>query len=203
MNRPLLITDCDEVLLHFVKHFGEWLDEAHAIDFAIDRHDFGEALRRKADGTIVAMDDIWPLIDGFFHNEMHRQTPVPGAQAALARIGGEADVVVLTNLQDHHQAGRAAQLDAIGIAHRVITNQGGKGEAVARLIAEFQPSTAVFVDDLPHHHKSVAKHTPDVWRLHMVAEPSLAERIPPAADAHARIDQWDEAADWILDRFAG
>ena len=31
--RPLLITDCDEVLLHMVRHFGTWLGEAHGIDF--------------------------------------------------------------------------------------------------------------------------------------------------------------------------
>ena len=27
MSRPLLITDCDEVLLHMVAHFADWLDE--------------------------------------------------------------------------------------------------------------------------------------------------------------------------------
>ena len=34
MGRPLLLTDCDEVLLHMVAHFQDWLGEAHAIDFA-------------------------------------------------------------------------------------------------------------------------------------------------------------------------
>ena len=29
MSRPLLITDCDEVLLHMVSHFEEWVAEAH------------------------------------------------------------------------------------------------------------------------------------------------------------------------------
>ena len=28
MKRPLLITDCDEVLLHMVSHFRTWLGEA-------------------------------------------------------------------------------------------------------------------------------------------------------------------------------
>ena len=35
MSRPLLITDCDEVLLHMVSHFADWLDEAHDIDFGL------------------------------------------------------------------------------------------------------------------------------------------------------------------------
>ena len=34
--RPLLITDCDEVLLHMVSHFADWLSEAHALAFDLD-----------------------------------------------------------------------------------------------------------------------------------------------------------------------
>jgi hypothetical protein len=36
----------------------------------------------------------------------------------------------------------------------------------------------------------------------MVSEPTLAPNVPPAAFAHARIDDWREAADWIASRFA-
>ncbi len=48
MNRPLLITDCDEVLLHMVSHFDAWLDEAHGIDFAFESGDFGGSGQRPA-----------------------------------------------------------------------------------------------------------------------------------------------------------
>ncbi len=58
----------------------------------------------------------------------------------------------------------------------------------------------MFVDDLPVHHASVAKHAPQVQRLHMVAEPRLAAAMPTAEHAHARIDDWATAANWILDR---
>ncbi|HEX8442082.1 MAG TPA: HAD family hydrolase, partial [Allosphingosinicella sp.] len=61
---------------------------------------------------------------------------------------------------------------------------------------------AVFVDDLAVHHESVAKHAPQVWRLHMIAEPRVAPHIPPAPHAHARIDDWGEAVGWIEARFA-
>ena len=47
----------------------------------------------------------------------------------------------------------------------------------------------------------MAKHAPAVWRLHMVAEPELAPNVPPAPHAHARIDGWAQATDWILARF--
>ena len=69
-------------------------------------------------------------------------------------------------------------------------------------MAELRPSATLFVDDLSVHHESVAQHAPEVWRLHMIAEPRLAAHTPPAEHAHARIDAWDEAVPWILDRLA-
>jgi hypothetical protein len=84
-----------------------------------------------------------------------------------------------------------------------VCNQGGKGEPVARLAAEYESSVTVFVDDLEGHHASVAQHAPQVFRLHMIAEPAIAPTIPPAPHSHARIDVWDEAVEWVLARFRG
>ena len=201
MTRPLLISDCDEVLLHMVVHFGQWLGEAHDIDFAPNGDDFSTTMRRRHDGNLVAREEMWPLLDGFFATEMHRQTLVPHASEVLAEIAKVADIVILTNLGDHCHSGRVAQLDAHGIRHRVVCNQGGKGVPVRRLLDEFAPSVTVFVDDLATHHESVAKRAPHVHRLHMVAEPSLAAAVPPAPHANARIDDWRSAKDWILARF--
>ena len=160
MSRPLLISDCDEVLLHMVTHFRDWLADAHAIDFALHEEDWRAAMVRRDTGAIVAEPDIWPLLDGFFDTEMPRQTIVPGAIAALERIAEAADVVILTNLRDHRQVTRTAQLEAHGVRLRVVCNTGGKGEAVTRLVDEFRPTAVAFVDDLAVQHASVAQHAP-------------------------------------------
>ncbi|GGO92756.1 HAD family hydrolase [Stakelama pacifica] len=201
--RPLLITDCDEVLLHMVRHFGAWLDEAHDIDFHIEHGSFEQAIRRRPSGDPVPAEEMWSLISGFFPGQMDRQTLVPHAETALRTISGVADIVILTNLQDHCRTHRIDQLATHGIRHRVECNQGGKGSPVARLVAEFGNPVTVFVDDLATHHQSVAEHAPEVHRLHMVAEPALAPHIPAAPHAHARIDDWRAACDWILARFLG
>ncbi|MDT8759989.1 HAD family hydrolase [Sphingomonas psychrotolerans] len=200
--KPLLITDCDEVLLHMVRHFGVWLDEAHDIDFTPNGGDFATSMRRRADQTLVQREQMWTLLDGFFPDQMDRQTLVPHAREALAALAEHAEIIVLTNLGDHCRAHRVAQLATHGIAHRVECNQGPKGPPVAKLVAEMGAPVAVFVDDLAVHHESVAKHAPHVHRLHMIAEPSLAPDVPPAPAAHARIDDWREAQRWIEARFA-
>lgn len=200
MTRPLLITDCDEVLLHMVSHFRDWLGEAHDVDFAFETGQFGEALSDRRSGEILDRDRVWPLLGEFFEKEMHRQTPVPGAIEALGRIGELADIVILTNIPDLAHPWRVEQLAGHGIRHNVVCNQGGKGVPVKALLEERGPTSAVFVDDLAVHHSSVAKHAPGVWRLHMVAEPELARAVPRAVEAHARIDDWPTATDWIIER---
>ncbi len=202
-GRPLLITDCDEVLLHMAAHFADWLDEAHAIHFDLESGQFAEALTDRRTGETVPVDSVWPLLDGFFRGQMHRQTLVPGALEALTRIGEVADIVILTNLGDEAHGWRVEQLAGHGIRHEVVCNQGGKGRPVVELIEEMKPNVTVFVDDLAVHHESVAKHAPEVWRLHMIAEPRLAAAIPPAEDAHARIDDWPRAANWLIARLEG
>ena len=64
--RPLLISDCDEVLLHMIVPFRDWLDEAHHIHFDFVHGDWGEALRHKHDGTVVERGQVWDLLNGFF-----------------------------------------------------------------------------------------------------------------------------------------
>jgi hypothetical protein len=201
MSRPLLICDCDEVLLHMVRHFGEWLRERHDISFSPRGGDFRESMTR-ADGSIVPEMEMWGMLDGFFPAEMARQTLVPGAAEALAALSETADIVILTNLGDHCRDHRIDQLARHGIRHRVETNHGGKGDPVARLIDEHEAGVTVFVDDLAYHHESVATHAPGVFRLHMVSEPAIAGDYPVAPHAHARIDDWGEARDWIAARFA-
>ena len=200
--KPLLITDCDEVLLHMVRHFGAWLDEAHNLDFRHDTGEFSGAISRRDGSPPPEAEEIWALLNGFFPAEMARQTLVPGAVDALAMLAESADVVVLTNLANQCRQPRVEQLERFGIRHRVECNRGGKGDPVARLIAEYGNPVTVFVDDLAVHHASVAEHAPQVHRLHMIAEPRLAPHVPPAPAAHARIDDWPTAERWIAERFA-
>ena len=206
MTRPLIITDCDEVLLHMVAPFRDWLDEAHGIDFSMEGSDFGQALKHQQTGDLVEGPEIWRLLNAFFDTEMHRQQPIAGAVDGVAQLAEHADVVILTNLGDHRQATRTAQLRNVGIEARVFTNQGPKGPALQAILDEYQPGHAIFIDDLPQHHGSVAEIAPHVTRLHLCGEPLLAPYIAcahKAGHAHARIDDWASALPWLLARIEG
>lgn len=200
MTRPLIISDCDEVILHMVSHFKDWLEEGQGIDFNLVGGNFGEALRWQESGELVDQKEIWRLLGGFFDTEMDRQLPIAGSVNALNELSEHADLVILTNLVDFRRDKRAEQLAAHGLIAKVYTNQGPKGPALQKIIEEYTPSRALFIDDLAQHHLSVMETTPDVVRLHFCGEPMIADTIDcahKAGHADARIDLWSEALPWL------
>ncbi|QKG71056.1 HAD family hydrolase [Erythrobacter mangrovi] len=201
MSRPLIISDCDEVLLYMVSPFRDWLAETQGVDFHMVGNDFAHALRWQESGEVLAPEDIWKKLRGFFDTEMHRQTPIEGAVEAIARLSEHADVVVLTNLADHHREMRFEQLAGHGIDARVYTNQGPKGPALQNIVAEYAPSRTFFIDDLAQHHRSARETVGTITTLHLCGEPMLAPVIDCAhksGHADARIDTWDEALPWLM-----
>lgn len=200
MTRPLIITDCDEVLLHMVVPFRAWLDDTHDVHFDIRGQEFTDALRHKESGLPLERALVWKLLIEFFQTAMDRQYPIAGAFEALSRLSAVADIVVLTNIGEMQHQARIEHLRGYGVEHPIFWNQGPKGAPLAAIVADRKPSVALFIDDLGFHHQSVAECAPDVWRLHMVGEPEISADVPPAAAAHARIDDWVLAEQWILDR---
>ncbi len=194
--RPLIVSDCDGVLLEFADPFIAYLDAEHGLTLKLTTFALAGNIRH-ADGTVVEAKAFPALLDGFFTTHMPTQAPIAHAAASLAALSQFCDIVVLTNIADHHAVARTAELARLGMPYRVIGNKGPKGEPISRLIAEFQPSMAVFIDDLPPHHSSAKLIVPDVHRLHMVAEAPLRSLIPDAADADARIDEWPDALSHI------
>ncbi|QIG54412.1 HAD family hydrolase [Altererythrobacter sp. BO-6] len=202
MSRPLVISDCDEVLLHMVAHFKEWLEESEGVRFELKGNNFATAMRWEKTGEPLEQADIWRFLGGFFDSQMHRQLPIAGAVEGINRLAENADVVILTNLNDERQERRTRQLAEHGVHARVYTNQGPKGPALKAILEEYAPSKAIFIDDLPQHHQSAAETVPNVSRLHLCGEPMIAPHIDcahEAGHAHARIDQWAEALPWLLE----
>lgn len=193
-RRPLLILDCDEVILRFAAPFRQWLADSRGVELRFDSFALVGNMRHIADGRPVDPADFPALLDGFFAEGQPMQTPAEGARAALDRLAEAMDIVCLTNVPDAFAGIRREVLRGHGFDIPVHANDGPKGRMVRRLA---DGRRAVFVDDLPPHHMSVAKHAGHVGRLHMVADEELRRLIPAAPDAHARIDRWAEAAEWI------
>jgi hypothetical protein len=183
-----------------VRHFRQWLDEEHDVDFLLEGNPFVQSMRRRGSEEDMSEEQVWDLLGQFFDTQMGSQTPIAGAVDAMTELQRDADVVVLTNLVDHRNEARKNQLRDLGISAPVYTNQGPKGAALKRIVEKHGADRAVFIDDIAKHHESASEILPHVHRLHFCGEPAIAPHVPcalKAGHAHARIDTWDEALPWV------
>ena len=196
-DRPLVISDADEVLLQFMRQFEIYLDRN---DMWIDLSSFRLQGNIKYKGSDEAVDMTnRNIINDFFAAETLNFSPVEGAAEALNALSKEAQIIILTNLPLAQKSERQINLSKHGMDYPVIVGSGLKGPAVKSL-GEKINAPLFFLDDIPHNINSVAEYVPTSGRIHMIADPRLSKLIGAAEGASARIDQWQEAQAWILDK---
>lgn len=198
-DRPLLVTDADEVLFAFMAAFERHLhDEGTYFNWASYRLN-GNIIAR-ADDRAIEIPAVKALIAGFFDRHTRAIDPVEGAAEALAALVAERDlqVVVLSNVPVHCHGDRCWALARHGMDYPLIANEGAKGAAVAAL-ARATDAPVFFIDDAPSHHDDVARHAGHVQRIHFVGNPRLAELIGPAEASHLRARSWAEIRRFIED----
>lgn len=198
--RPILITDCDEVLVYFVRPFMDWLEE-QGYRLSLDSFRLAGNVRRIDTGEPADQATVSRMVDQFFEDRVEACPLVEDAAETLREIATVADIIILTNVPAAQRERRQAALTRLGLPYPVIANAGLKGERVKTLAASAGP--CLFIDDIPHHHSSVASVAPHVQRLHFVADPRLQTLIPAAEDAHHRIDSWAQVLPVALQTFAG
>lgn len=188
-QRPLLIVDADEVLFHFMAAFHAYIDElGHAFvyrSYALS----GNVLDRPG-GEPLARETVTGLVQDFFHARTREMPADPEAAPALARLAADGvQALVLSNVPANAADDRRHALARAGIDLPLAPWSGPKGSAVAALAAKTGAGTA-FVDDIAHHHESVAETAPDVHRLHYVTHPELRRLLGKVEAAHDQADDW-------------
>jgi hypothetical protein len=194
-DRPLIISDADEVLLQFMAGLEHFLGGK---DLYIDLSSFAITgnVKRNSDDTAVSGDEVKELLAAFFVERTEHLPAVPGAAEALEALSGRAQVIVVTNVPLEQREARIRGLRNVGMDYPVIANIGLKG-AVIRDISATIKAPVFFLDDIPHNIASVAEHAEHVHRIHFVADPRLAKLIDPAKGCHQRIDDWPTAHAYI------
>jgi len=196
-ERPLIITDADEVLLRFMERVEHYLD---TLGLWIDLSSFALSTNIKSKETNEPVK-VPTLIDDFFAAETAHIEAAHGAADALASLSELAQIVVLTNLPAPHREDRINNLKGHGMDYPVVVNSGLKGPAV-KWLTQKTSGPVFFLDDIPHNIDSVAEHAPEVHTIHFVADPRLAKLINKAEGATARIDIWAEAHEFIAGKIA-
>lgn len=196
-DRPLVICDVDEVIVHFTSEFEEFL-ETHGLWLDTSTWERLHAcVRRKKGRQLVGMAETERIIHQFFAERTLHMRAISGAISAILDISKFADIVMLTNLP--HEAGdhRRQNLAAHGINFPVITNSGPKGPAIQE-IASKVTAPVVFIDDSPGFIASAYHHAPHVHLIHFVQDVRFDRLFEPLDFVSLRTGKWEEAAPHIL-----
>jgi hypothetical protein len=190
-NRPLVICDVDEVIVHFTRAFEEFLrDRSMWLDtssFALNGN-----VREIGSNLPVADVVMSDLIDRFFHDKTAELKPIDDAVASINTLSDLATVVLLTNLPHQARDKRIANMRTLGISHPVITNSGPKGPAIAHL-AQQTREAVVFIDDSPGFIMSARQHAPDVHLIHFLQDARFARHHDPFPYVSLTTGTWNEA----------
>ena len=197
LDRPLIICDVDEVLVHFLQGFEAYLEERDlwldARSFALNGNILSRSTGLPADKTAVV-----GLLDGFFSERTGLLAPIPHAADSLRELSRFADVVLLSNIPAAYEAARTANLLAHGMVYPLFVNEGNKGPAVQRL-ADRRTGRVIFIDDIPHYLASAREHVPHAHLVHFMQDERFARHVPPLDFVALRTNDWRTVRGHLLD----
>lgn len=194
-DKPLIVCDIDDVVLHFAAPFQDFLREQRL-----------ELLPRsfRLTGNIVAVDtqiavepgEVRRLIEAFFEAQENHQIPMDLVVQTLCELSAEADVVFLTAMPPRHRDRRRRLLDRLDLPFPLIASEDAKGPIMQRLHGN-RSLPSVFIDDMAHNLQSVRDHLPDCLLIHLMPDSPLHLLAPHPGEDVIRAADWPHAADLI------
>lgn len=196
-DRPLLIVDADEVLVHFIQPFMRYLE---ALDWTLrlTEYKLEYAIHRGAE--VADKDETFRLVHGFIDCETHRQPMIEGAAGALRGLARDAQILVLSNVPQYKYTERVANLAGHGMAYPIVANRGPKGAALQAITSEMRAPVA-FVDDSPAQIESAAAHVEHLHRVHFSGCSVLQKVMPEVRAANAAPKSWADVVASIEEHF--
>ncbi|QPC92708.1 hypothetical protein [Mesorhizobium sp. INR15] len=194
-DRPLLVLDVDDVVLEFIRPFPDFL-KARGFELTMASFRLTGNIAEQASGRLVEQAEVTALLDEFFQRQADWQSITDGAAEALAGLGNQAEIIMLTAMPHKHREARRAHLDALGLDYPLLTTEMAKGPAVAKLRGKNGRPVA-FVDDQPPNLISARGSVADAHLFHLMADNSLRGFLPPVPDDIIVVQDWHEAAPLI------
>jgi hypothetical protein len=198
-DRPLVVCDVDDVVLHFAAPFQDFL-RAGGLELIPRSFRLTGNIVTRETQVALAETDVRGLISDFFEAQESHQVPFDHVVETLSDLSGEADVVFLTAMPPRYREPRRRLLDRLGLEFPLVASEEPKGPILRKLHGT-RAQPCVFIDDMVHNLQSVQDHVPECLVLHMMPDSELHLLAPKAADGVPRAMDWPHAADLIRDHF--
>jgi hypothetical protein len=195
-DRPLIICDVDEVVVHFITAFEDFLAD-HNLWLDFSGFALSGNVRQLGSNQEIPGAEVSELVHRFFAAKTRHQHAIPGSVEALNRLSDHAEIIMLTNLPGDFRQDRIDNLLGHGLSHPVIVNSGPKGPAV-KLLADACQHPVFFIDDSPGFLTSVREHHPQCHLIHFLQDQRLQELAEPMPWLSLRSANWLEVEAHLL-----
>ncbi|MBD9648388.1 hypothetical protein IB267_08490 [Ensifer sp. ENS09] len=200
-NRPLIVSDIDDVVLEFINPFKAFLKSCGHVLLPRSFRLTGNIITH-ADEQPVAEPEVKILLDAFYGSQDRWQAPAARAVETLSALSEEADIVFLTAMPPQHATVRRALLDQLGLPYPLLASEEPKGPIVQKLHGG-RTVPLVFIDDMLRNLRSVKDHAPSCLPINLMADSDF-KALAPKIDADIRaVADWPEAAAAIRAHFRG
>lgn len=194
-HKPLIVCDVDEVVVHFIRAFEQWLEEhgcwLDPASFALNGN-----VKRRSDNMPIPVEELQAHFAGFLSQRTASFEEIENASRSLRQLSEIADVIMLTNMPHEYYDARVQNLTSLGMDYPVVVNTGHKGPAMAEITAA-SAAPVIFIDDTPSNVLSVRETLPEVHVVHFMQDPRFGRHCGPIEGISLRSDNWNETADHI------
>ena len=194
-QRPLLVCDVDEVILHLVDPLAQVLLER---GYSLKSHSFQLTgnIYHKATGREASQQEVRDGLAQLFAEQADRQHIVDGAVECLNLLARSIDILFLTNMPHEFGTIRRNYLAENGLDFPLITNTRSKVPAIRTVLRHCRQPMG-FIDDTPKNLDQVRNGIPEVHLFHFMANEEFRGLAGEIEGVHSSSGEWGHASENI------
>ena len=195
-DKPLLITDADEVLLNFVSCFQEYLKKNN-LWYDLSSYSLFGNIKDHSNNAIENTQVSFHL-ENFFKTNARVITfakdSIKYIKLLIEKLNFQ--IIVLTNIPYKYLEDRRICFKNNGLDLPMIAGSGPKGKIIKELISNHKDKN-FFIDDLAPHIISSKDHADQVKTIHYISNKELSKLAITPDQADIRANSWKEIYTYI------
>jgi hypothetical protein len=195
-DRPLIVSDIDEVVLEFLTPFENFLQTRRHTLLPRSFSLYGNVVDTTT-GIAARNAEVDAWEEEFYASQNDWQIPARHVRETLERLSQHADIVFLTAMPPRHSLERRKLLDHCQLPYPLLATETPKGPVVQAL-HKGRKQPVIFIDDIARNHQSVRTHVPECLLIQLMANELFRPLAPPTSDDVHAAEDWNHAFDIIL-----
>ena len=196
-NKPLLISDADEVILNFVQAFETYLNSI-GLYYDLSSYALFGNIKKIKENIAIENDQITKHITDFYNLHTEEISFVNESIKYLGKIKNDLDcqIIVVSNLPHHNRKKREISFRKNGLDFPIISNSGLKGLTIKE-IAKNQKNKIFFIDDISANLLSAYNEVDGIKLIHYISDKRLEKLASTPKEVDFKAKDWKEIYNYL------